>query len=94
MTKSSGRDRDRRNVERCTFCEKSRHHVKSLIAGPPGIYICDECIDICNSILLEEERHRPGSGFSGASGRVKDYLFTLEKLLKPREIKARNSTST
>ena len=43
-------------MERCTFCEKRRHHVSSLIAGPPGVYICNECIEICNSILQEEQR--------------------------------------
>ena len=43
-------------MERCTFCEKSRSEVQSLIAGPPGIYICNECVDICNSILREENR--------------------------------------
>ncbi len=53
MTRSSGRGR---HVERCTFCEKMRHHVDSLIAGPPGVYICNECIEICNSILQEEQR--------------------------------------
>ena len=46
-------------MERCTFCEKRRHHVTSLIAGPPGVYICNECIEICNSILLEEKRRNP-----------------------------------
>jgi ATP-dependent Clp protease ATP-binding subunit ClpX len=44
----------RRTVEKCTFCGKSRHAVESLIAGPPGIYICNECVELCNSILLEE----------------------------------------
>src|SRR5262245_6654208 len=53
MTRSSGRGR---HVERCTFCEKRRDHVVSLIAGPPGVYICNECIEICNSILQEEQR--------------------------------------
>jgi ATP-dependent Clp protease ATP-binding subunit ClpX len=53
MTRTSGRGR---HVERCTFCEKTRHHVASLIAGPPGVYICNECIEICNSILQEEQR--------------------------------------
>src|SRR5262245_49282781 len=56
MTSSTGRGR---HVERCTFCEKRRHHVASLIAGPPGVYICNECIEICNSILQEEQRRRP-----------------------------------
>ena len=48
-----------RHVERCTFCEKPRHQVASLIAGPPGVYICNECIEICNSILQEEQRRNP-----------------------------------
>lgn len=47
---------DRGEVERCTFCEKVRAQVESLIAGPPGIYICNECVEICNSILNEEDR--------------------------------------
>ena len=50
------RGNERGSVERCTFCEKSRSEVQSLIAGPPGIYICNECVDICNSILREETR--------------------------------------
>jgi len=45
-----------RDAERCTFCEKARGQAQSLIAGPPGIYICNECVDICNSILHEEDR--------------------------------------
>ncbi|MEZ5980208.1 MAG: ATP-dependent Clp protease ATP-binding subunit ClpX [Planctomycetota bacterium] len=65
MTRSQGRGR---HVERCTFCEKTRHQVQSLIAGPPGIYICNECIDICNSILQEEQRRAPGRGREAADG--------------------------
>ncbi|HZN38316.1 MAG TPA: ATP-dependent Clp protease ATP-binding subunit ClpX [Planctomycetota bacterium] len=49
-----------KTVERCTFCEKSRHHVQSLISGPPGVYICNECIEICNTILKEEDRKQKG----------------------------------
>jgi ATP-dependent Clp protease ATP-binding subunit ClpX len=59
---TSGRGR---HVERCTFCEKRRHHVSSLIAGPPGVYICNECIEICNSILQEEQRRAPGGASAG-----------------------------
>src|SRR5688572_4237475 len=58
MSPSSNRGR---HVERCTFCEKRRHHVTSLIAGPPGVYICNECIEICNSILQEEQRRNPNA---------------------------------
>jgi len=65
MTSSTGRGR---HVERCTFCEKRRHHVASLIAGPPGVYICNECIEICNSILQEEQRRSPDAGGIGAPG--------------------------
>ena len=37
----------------CSFCGKSQRQVKKLIAGP-GVYICDECIDLCNDIIAEE----------------------------------------
>ncbi|MEM8712937.1 MAG: ATP-dependent Clp protease ATP-binding subunit ClpX, partial [Planctomycetota bacterium] len=56
-----------RQVERCTFCEKPRHQVASLIAGPPGVYICNECIEICNSILQEEQRRNPGTAAATAA---------------------------
>ena len=42
--------------ETCTFCGKSRYKVSSLISGPPGVNICNECIEICNTILVEENR--------------------------------------
>ena len=35
----------------CSFCGKSQRQVKKLIAGP-GVYICDECIDLCNEIIV------------------------------------------
>ena len=44
---------------RCSFCGKSQKEVKKLIAGP-GVYICDECIDLCNDIIAEE-REREGT---------------------------------
>ena len=46
----------RREIEKCSFCGKSRNLVDSLIAGPPGIYICNECVELCSSILVEEVR--------------------------------------
>ena len=39
---------------RCSFCNKTQDQVRKLIAGPAGIYICDECIEICGDILEEE----------------------------------------
>jgi ATP-dependent Clp protease ATP-binding subunit ClpX len=37
----------------CSFCGKSQHEVKKLIAGP-SVFICDECIDLCNDIVRDE----------------------------------------
>ena len=37
----------------CSFCGKSQHEVKKLIAGP-SVFICDECVDLCNDIIREE----------------------------------------
>ena len=56
---------------KCSFCGKSQKQVKKLIAGP-GVYICDECIDLCNEIIEEE--------FSDATE------FVSGELPKPREI--------
>ncbi|MDO5344343.1 MAG: ATP-dependent Clp protease ATP-binding subunit ClpX [Lachnospiraceae bacterium] len=63
---------------RCSFCNKSEDQVRKLIAGPGGVYICDECIDICSEIIEEEledsyEEEEDESGIN---------------LLKPAEIKA------
>ncbi|WP_218056099.1 ATP-dependent protease ATP-binding subunit ClpX [Gilliamella sp. wkB108] len=41
----------------CTFCGKSQHEVRKLIAGPSSIYICNECIGLCNDILKEETKN-------------------------------------
>ena len=37
----------------CSFCGKSQHEVRKLIAGP-SVFICDECVDLCNDIIQEE----------------------------------------
>ena len=39
---------------RCSFCNKTQNQVRKLIAGPSGVYICDDCVDICADILEEE----------------------------------------
>ncbi len=43
---------DEEKVLRCSFCNKSQRDVKKLIAGPT-VYICDECVDVCNDILAD-----------------------------------------
>lgn len=57
----------------CSFCGKAQDKVKTLVAGPHGLYICDECIDICQSILKDDKK-------TDANGEI--------NLLKPHEIKA------
>ena len=41
-------------VLHCSFCNKSQHEVKKLIAGPSSVFICDECIDLCTDIIRDE----------------------------------------
>ncbi len=53
MTKSTSSDG--KNVLYCSFCGKSQHEVKKLIAGPT-VFICDECVELCNDIIREETR--------------------------------------
>jgi ATP-dependent Clp protease ATP-binding subunit ClpX len=55
----------------CSFCGKSEHEVRKLIAGP-SVYICDECVDLCNDIIREEVHAKP----------------TSKGLPKPQEIRA------
>ena len=58
---------------KCSFCGKSQKQVKKLIAGP-GVYICDECIDLCNEIIEEEL--------------TETAELTFENLPNPREVRA------
>ena len=44
---------------RCSFCNKTQDQVKKLIAGPAGVYICDECVEICADIIEEEFEDEP-----------------------------------
>ncbi|MCS6986831.1 MAG: ATP-dependent Clp protease ATP-binding subunit ClpX [Sphingomonadaceae bacterium] len=53
MTKSNGGDG--KNTLYCSFCGKSQHEVKKLIAGPT-VFICDECVELCNDIIREETK--------------------------------------
>jgi len=53
MTKLSGGDS--KNTLYCSFCGKSQHEVRKLIAGPT-VFICDECVELCNDIIREETK--------------------------------------
>ena len=61
---------------RCSFCNKTQDQVRKMIAGPGGVYICDECIDICSDIIEEE--------YEDDSELVEELEINL---LKPVEIK-------
>jgi len=60
---------------KCSFCGKSQKQVKKLIAGP-GVYICDECIDLCNEIIEEElaETTEPSLGDLPAPREIYEFL--------------------
>ena len=74
MTDSiSGKGGDNGKLLYCSFCGKSQHEVRKLIAGP-SVFICDECVDLCNDIIREEVQEEAGDTSS-------------EKLPTPAEIK-------
>ena len=76
MSRTTG-GRGRKDVECCAFCDASKHEVDKLIAGRPGIFICNRCVDICHSILQEDEDH----------GEAPPPLF-LDQIPTPKTIKA------
>ena len=57
----------------CSFCGKSQHEVRKVIAGP-SVFVCDECVELCNDIIREELDERAEHGG--------------DKLPKPHEVKA------
>ena len=62
---------------RCSFCGKSQESVKRIVAGP-GVYICDECVDLCTSIIAAEVYDEEEVGYT---------LNNLDKIPSPKEIK-------
>jgi ATP-dependent Clp protease ATP-binding subunit ClpX len=70
--------RNGRDLERCVFCGKSARLVDRLIAGPPNIYICNECVELCHAILSEDERKRTSHP-----------ELCLDDIPTPKEVKAR-----
>ncbi|EGW38439.1 ATP-dependent Clp protease ATP-binding subunit ClpX [Desulfosporosinus sp. OT] len=64
---------DDKNQLKCSFCGKTQEQVKKLVAGP-GVYICDECIELCNEIIEEEL--------------TDDLGVEIGDILKPKEIRA------
>lgn len=79
---------------KCSFCGKSQEQVRKLIAGP-GVYICDECVDLCNEILDEElfdagapaPQPAPRKEQQPGKRRIRSSQISLNQIPKPREIK-------
>jgi ATP-dependent Clp protease ATP-binding subunit ClpX len=65
---------DEKGQLKCSFCGKYQDQVKRLIAGPGGVYICDECVELCSEIIEEELND--------------DVEFDLKDIPKPQEIKS------
>lgn len=63
-------------IIRCSFCNKPQSQVRKLISGPNGVYICDECVDVCSEIIEEEFDYEDENPFGEIN------------LLKPEELKA------
>ena len=74
MADNRGNGDDPDNIRRCSFCSKSQHEVRKFISGT-GVFICDECVELCNEIIHEGTP-------PGANGGEKD------KLPVPKEIKS------
>ncbi|MFW5830091.1 MAG: ClpX C4-type zinc finger protein, partial [Planctomycetota bacterium] len=74
MAKRKGTDEH----DHCSFCGRSSEQVDRLIAGPPSVFICNECVQVCSS-LLESDTGKRGVG--------KTTSLQLDKLPTPRQIK-------
>jgi ATP-dependent Clp protease ATP-binding subunit ClpX len=72
MSDDKNNEEDSGKLLYCSFCGKSQHEVKKLIAGP-SVFVCDECVELCNDIISEELQEQAAS--------------SVTKLPKPQEIK-------
>ena len=52
-------EKDTQTGPRCSFCDKTNDRVRRMVAGPRGVYICNECVDLCTNIFREEEPRQP-----------------------------------
>ena len=75
------RSGSRSTTERCSFCDKSKLEVEKLIqGGRPGIYICNTCVEICHSIIVED------STIGGGEDAERRPLLPLDEIPTPRQI--------
>ena len=79
-------------ILRCSFCGKSQNEVKKLIAGP-SVYICNECIDICNEIINDDERAEAAASSMPLPKPQEIKLFLDEYVIGQDETKKRLSVA-
>ena len=79
------RDDDREETLRCSFCSKNQSDVRKLIAGP-SVYICDECVDICNEIISDDVVVAATSSLSGQLPKPHDIKEFLDLYVIGQEI--------
>jgi ATP-dependent Clp protease ATP-binding subunit ClpX len=93
MTKSSGSDS--KNTLYCSFCGKSQHEVRKLIAGPT-VFICDECVELCMDIIREETKNNLVKSADGVPTPhdicdvLDDYVIGQEKAKKVLSVAVHN----
>ncbi len=75
---SNGKGEDKGKLLYCSFCGKSQHEVRKLIAGP-SVFICDECVDLCNDIIREEVQESQGEAPSDRLPTPKEIKETLDE---------------
>jgi len=76
MSDESNNKDDKGKLLYCSFCGKSQHEVRKLIAGP-SVFICDECVDLCNDIIREEVQEAQGEAPSDRLPTPKEIKETL-----------------
>jgi hypothetical protein len=86
------------SAARCSFCGKGRHRVQQLIAGP-GVYICNNCVSLCNEVLDEDLGSRPGPGWRATTAHQRGGPITrlrcwLRGLLQARRVYPASSSSS
>ena len=93
MTKSS--NTDNKNTLYCSFCGKSQHEVRKLIAGPT-VFICDECVELCMEIIREEHKNNVVKSEDGVPtpaeiwGVLNDYVIGQERAKRVLSVAVHN----
>ncbi|MFT5425422.1 MAG: ATP-dependent Clp protease ATP-binding subunit ClpX [Gammaproteobacteria bacterium] len=79
-----GSNNDSDRLLYCSFCGKSQHEVRKLIAGP-SVFICDECVELCNEIIREEIQEKPVAGSGNALPTPHDINAILDEYVIGQE---------